>query len=130
MLGIIAAVSALQALVLVGVGVGGFIAYRRAMTLMNDLEARQIAPLRVKVDGILADVKSVTARVSHQTERVDHAIAGTMEKVDVTAERVKSTVMDKIHQATGVVRGVRAVVMSLLTSDPRPKPPVTAAGRL
>ncbi|MGB2716407.1 MAG: hypothetical protein WBC51_19650 [Vicinamibacterales bacterium] len=130
MLGIMAAVSVLEALVLIGVAVGAFLAYRRVMTLLNDLEARQIAPLRVKVDGILADVKSVTARVSQQTERVDHAISGTMERVDDTAERVKSTVMDKVHHAIGIVRGVRAVIMSIISSESRPKPPATAAGRL
>ena len=130
LIGIIAGVSVFLALVGIGVAIAGFMAYRRVMTLVNDLEARQIAPLRAKVDGILADVKSVTARVSHQTERVDHAIAGTMERVDDTAERMKSTLMDKVHQATGIVRGVRAVIVSLLTSDARPKPPATAAGRL
>lgn len=130
MLGIMAGVSVLQALVLIGVAIGGFMAYRRIMTLVNDLEARQIAPVRQQVDGILADVKSVTSRVSHQTERVDHAIAGTMDRVDDTAARVKSSVREKVYQATGVVRGVRAVIMSLLGSDSRPKPPATAAGRL
>lgn len=129
-LGVMAAVSVLEAIVLIGIAVGGFIAYRRVMQILTDLEARQIAPLRQKVDGILADVKSVTARVSHQTERVDHAIAGTMERVDETAERMKSTVRDKVHQATGIVRGVRAVIMSLLGNESRPKPPATAAGRL
>lgn len=130
MLGIMAAVSVLEALVLIGVAVGAFLAYRRVMTLLNDLEARQIAPLRVKVDGILADVKSVTARVSQQTERVDHAISGTMDRVDDTAERVKSTVREKVHYAIGIVRGVRAVMMSLLGNESRPKPPATAAGRV
>jgi hypothetical protein len=130
LLGIIAVASVLVALVIVGAAVGGFIAYRRAMTLVKDLEATQIAPLRAKVDEILADVKSVTSRLSHQTERVDNAIAGTMERVDDTAERVKSSVREKVHQATGVVRGIRAVLVSLLSSDSRPKPPATAAGRL
>ena len=51
---------------------------------------RQIEPLREKVDDILADVKTVTARVSQQTERVDHAISDTMGRVDDTAERVKT----------------------------------------
>src|ERR1044072_1754561 len=74
---IMAVVSVLQALLLVGIGIAGYLAYSRVMTLVNDLEARQIAPLREKVDAILADVKSVTARVSQQTERVDHAISGT-----------------------------------------------------
>jgi hypothetical protein len=116
--------------VLIGLGIGGFLVYRRVMTLVTDLEARQIEPLREKVDAILMDVKSVTARVSHQTERVDHAITGTMGRVDETAEQLKSTVMDKVNHAAGVVRGVRAAIVSLLQSDHRPKPPATAAGRL
>ena len=95
-------------------GVGGFMVYRRVMQTVTDLEARQIAPLREKVDGILADVRTVTARVSHQTERVDHAISGTMERVDETAERVKVSVVDKMNQAIGIARGVRAVIMSVM----------------
>jgi hypothetical protein len=129
LLGIMAAVSVLQALLLIGMGVGGFLMYRRVMQLVTDLEARQVAPLREKVDAILLDVKAVTARVSQQTERVDHAISGTMDRVDVTAERVRSSVRDKVAQATGVVRGVRAILMSILHQDSRPKPPATAAGR-
>jgi phage-related protein len=116
LLGIMAAVSVLQALVLIGAGVAGFLAYRRVMQLVNDLEARQIAPLREKVEAILGDVKTVTSRVSQQTERVDHAISGTMERVDETAERVRHSVRDKVSQASGVVRGVRAVIASILTS--------------
>jgi hypothetical protein len=127
---IMAAVSVLQALVLIGIAIGGFLAYRRVMVLVNDLEARQIAPLRVKVDGILEDVKTVTARVAEQTEKVDHAISGTMERVDHTAERVTTSVRDKVYQAIGMVRGVRAVVMSILGTNGRHEPPATAAGRV
>jgi len=81
------------------------------------------------VDAILVDVKAVTARVSQQTERVDHAISGTMERVDETAERVKSSVREKVAQATGVVRGLRGIIMSMMHQGPRPKPPAEAVGR-
>ena len=111
---IMAVVSVLQALLLIGIGVGGYLVYSRVTTLVTDLEARQIAPLREKADAILADVKAVTARVSQQTERVDHAISGTIDRVDDTAARVRACVHDKVSQAVGVVRGVRAVVASLL----------------
>jgi hypothetical protein len=114
---IMAVVSVLQALVLIGAGVAGYLAYSRVMTLVNDLEARQIAPLREKADAIMADVKSITARVSQQTERVDHAISGTIDRVDDTATRVRAGVHDKVSQAVGVVRGVRAVIMSLLQRE-------------
>jgi hypothetical protein len=117
LLGIMAAVSVLEALLLIGLGVGGFMVYRRVMQLVNDLEARQIAPLRDKVDSILLDVKTVTARVSEQTERVDHAISGTIHRVDETADRVKGSVRDKVNQAVGVARGIRAVIASLLGTE-------------
>ena len=129
-LAIMAIVSVLEALLLIGIGVAGFLAYRRVMTLVNDLETRQIAPVREKVEGILGDVKTVTARVSQQTERVNHAISGTMERVDDTAGRVKGSVREKVHQAVGMARGLRAVVMSILGHDGRHDPPTPAAGRV
>ena len=45
-------------------------------------------------------------------------------------EHLKSSVMDKVSSAVGVVRGVRAAIVSLLQTDHRPKPPAAAAGRL
>src|SRR5512132_156758 len=114
LLGIMAAVSVLEALLLVGIGIGGFMVYRRVMQLVTDLEARQIAPLREKVDAILLDVKAVTARVSSQTERVDHAISGTIHRVDETAGHLKYTVKDKVNQVVGMLRGIRAVITSII----------------
>lgn len=130
LLGIMAAVSVLEALVLIGIGIGGFMVYRRVMQLVADLEARQIAPIREKVDAILGDVKTVTARVSQQTERVDHAISGTIHRVDETADRVKGSVREKVYQAVGVVRGVRAVISSLMNGSTAQDEPVSAAGRM
>ena len=124
---IMAIVSVLEALLLIGMGVGGFLVYRRVMQLVTDLEVRQIAPLRAKVETILVDVKTVTAQVSHQTERVNHAISGTMERVDETAGRVTGSVRDKVNQAVGMARGIRAIVMSGLGHDTRHEPPAPAA---
>ena len=135
LLGIMAAVSVLQALVLIGAGVAGFLMYRRVTQLVTDLEARQVAPLRERVEAILADVKTVTSRVNQQTERVDQAINGTMDRVDETADRVRHSVRDKVNQATGVVRGIIAVVASVLRSagasdNEKPTGPAEAAGRI
>jgi len=114
---IMAVVGVLQALLVIGMGVGGYLLYSRATALIADLEARQIAPLREKVDAILTDVKGITARVGQQTERVDHAITGTIDRVDDTAYRVRMGVHDKVNQVVGMVRGVRAVIMSLLHKE-------------
>jgi hypothetical protein len=127
---IMAVVSVLEALLILAIGIGGFMIYRRVMALVNDLEARQIAPVREKVDAILGDVKAVTARVNQEAERVDQAIHGTIHRVDHTAEHLKSSMKDKVNHAAGVVRGVRAAIVSLLHSDGRPKPSATATGRL
>jgi hypothetical protein len=70
LLGIMAAASVLEGLLLIGLVVGGFVMYRRVMTLVTDLEARQVAPLREKVDAILTDVHAITARVSKQTASI------------------------------------------------------------
>jgi hypothetical protein len=137
MLGLIAAASVLQALLLLGFTVGGFILYRRLSKTatdltakLADLEARQLAPLSERVDAILVDVKAITARVNHRAERVDDAIAGTIERVDETAERVKHSIWDRVDHVAGVVRGVRAAIVSVLTSDSRDEPPAPAAGRV
>jgi len=74
LLGIMAAVSVLEALVVLGVGVMAYRLYSQTMTTVRELEARQIAPLvarvnalMTRVDTILGDVKEVTARVSDRT---------------------------------------------------------------
>ena len=127
LLGIMAAVSVLEALLLIGIGVGALVIYRRTMQLVADLETRQIAPIREKLEDILGDVKTVTARVNQQTERFDHAIAGTIHRVDETADRVRGSVREKVSQAVGVVRGVRAVISSLMNGHDEP---ASAAGRV
>jgi hypothetical protein len=120
LLGIMAGVSVVEALLLIFITISGFRVYRRVTELVGDLETRQIAPMRAKVDAILDDVKIVTARVNQQTERVDHAISGTIHRVDETADRVKGSVRDKVNQAVGVVRGMRAVIASLMTGNDQP----------
>jgi len=114
---IMASLAIFQSLLLLGISIGGYLIYSRVMTLVRDLETRQIAPLREKVDAILVDVKAVTERVAHRTGRVDDAVTGTIQRVDETAARVRAGVYDKVNQAAGVVRGIRAVIMTLLRSE-------------
>lgn len=118
-LGIMAVVAVLEALVVIGLGIGAFIAYRRVLALVNDLESRHVAPLTTKVNGILDDVKGITAKAQLQANRVDQAIAGTMDRVDVTAVRMKHSVMEQVARVTNVVRGVRAAVSSVVGGNGR-----------
>lgn len=114
---IMAAVSLFEALLLIGMGIAGYLMYARVTTLVNDLETRQIAPVRARVDAILADVQTVTSRVAHQTVRVDHAIADTIDRVDETAARMRAGVHDRVNQAAAVLRGIRAALAVLRRSE-------------
>ena len=120
LLGIMAAVSVLQALVLICVGVMAFRLYRQALQTVRDIEQRQVAPLVAhvtalvaKVDGIVGDVKDVTGRVTRQAERVDSAIHHTMHRVDETAAHVRDSAASRINQLMGLVHGVSCAVQGL-----------------
>ena len=115
-LGIMAAVSVLQALLVIGVAVGAFMAYRRVMALVATLEERHVAPAMLQVTAILDDVKVVTAKVKEETERVDHAIHSTFDRVDDTVDRVRMNDRAKTSRIIGMVRGARMAIESMLHS--------------
>jgi uncharacterized protein YoxC len=115
-LGIMAVVSALQGLLIIGMGVGGYLLYRKVMELVQGLEQRQVAPVMARVNAILDDVKVVSTKVKDEADRVDNAIRTTMDRVDDTADRVRSNVRDKTSRLVGIIRGVRVAVESMLQS--------------
>ena len=109
LLGIMAAVSVLQ-----------------AMRTVREIEQRQIAPLvarvntlMTRVDSILIDLREVTTRVSTRTERVDSAIQHTINRVDETASRVRSSVHSRVQQAFSLFYAARAVVDGFFHSGRR-----------
>ena len=126
LLGIMAAVSVLEALVIIGAGIGGLIVYRKitalvdqGMVLASGLEARQVAPVVMRVNAILDDVKDVTATVKSETERVDQAIHTTIDRIDDTADRVRSNVRAKTSRLVALVRGARMAIETALRSEVR-----------
>jgi len=62
-LGMIAIVSVVQILALAAVAWFGYRLYSRAMTLMNEVEARHIAPIAARANHVLDDVQQITARI-------------------------------------------------------------------
>jgi hypothetical protein len=115
-LGIMAAVSVLEGLVIIGMGVAGFLAYRRVMTLVNGLEERQVAPAMARVNAILDDVRSVSTTVRMEADRMDVAIRQAVTRVDDTADRVRSNVRAKTSRIVGFVRGARTAIETILRS--------------
>jgi len=116
LLGIMAAVSVLEALVLIGIAVAGYLVYSRLTALMKDLDERHVAPAMLRVNAILDDVKGVSATVRDETNRIDVAIRHTMDRVDDTADRVRSNVRQKTSRIVGLVRGARTAIESILSS--------------
>src|SRR4051794_24895440 len=105
LLGIMAAVSVLEALVIIGIGVAGFMAYRKVMEVVTGMGARRGAPAMLRVNAILEDVKAVSAKVKEEPERVDMAIPSTRDRIDPPADRVRSNVRAKTSRFVGFVRG-------------------------
>jgi len=119
LLGIMAAVSVLEALAIIGLGIAGFVVYRRVMDLVNGLETRQIAPAMGRLNAVLDDMRVVTAKIKDETERVDQAIHRTIDRVDDTADRVRSNVREKTSRVVGFVRGLRVALEGMLHSEAR-----------
>ncbi len=116
LLGIIAAVSVLEALVLIGVAYAGYRLYRQSQQVMRDVERQYVAPLAMRVNGVLDDVKDITTRVSAQTDRVDSAIRATIDRVDTTADRMRSGVTQRVGRAVAIARGVRTAMSAFIRS--------------
>lgn len=71
LLGVMAAVSLLEALTLIGLCIGGFLLYRRMIRVMAGIDERHVAPTVSRVNAILDDVKGVTSVVKDAAEGVD-----------------------------------------------------------
>jgi hypothetical protein len=117
LLGIMAVVSVLEGLLILAMGIGGWMAYRKVMLLVAGVEERQIAPVVARVNGILDEVQVVASTVRTDTERVEHAIRHTIGRVDHTANRVRADVRTKTSWVVGAVRGVRVALREILKAD-------------
>jgi len=122
LLGIMAAISIIEGLVLIGVGFAAFRIYKTAMTMVEGIEERQIAPAMAKVNMLLDQVNAVASTVRTDTERVELAIRQTIDRVDGTAHRVRDNVRSRASWIVGTIRGVRNALEHVLTSHGHHRP--------
>jgi len=115
MLAVMAAVSVLEALVIIGAGVAGYFAYKQVTTLVSGIEERQVAPAMIRVNAILDDLRAVSMKVKDETDRVDTAIRTTMDVVDDTTERVRTNVRAQTSRIVGIIRGARVALEHILS---------------
>jgi hypothetical protein len=123
MLAIIAAVSVLEAVVLMGVVVAAWRAYTRSMELVARAH-QQMSPLvdRVngladRIEGVAADVKDITARVATNTARAEAAVNAGVALVSYGIGGASASVGRNALRLYSVVRGVRAAFRSLAARD-------------
>jgi len=121
-LGILAVVSAIELIALLAAAWFGYRMYARAMTLLQDVEERQVTPAMARVNAILDDVKDVTSMVHEESDKVDQAIRGTLGRVDETADRVRATVQARSRRVLALIRGARVAIGTFLAARPRPRP--------
>lgn len=76
-LAIMAFTSALEALVIIGLGIALLVVYRRmtamyreVMRMIDTMDAKHVTPAMARVNAILDDVKEVTGEVRRDTDRV------------------------------------------------------------
>jgi len=74
LLGIMAAVSLLQGLAVLGAMLAGLLVYRRVMQVVSSIEERQIAPAAARVNAILDDVKGVTSTIRQKAGRLERVV--------------------------------------------------------
>jgi pyrimidine operon attenuation protein/uracil phosphoribosyltransferase len=73
-LGIMAFVSLLEAMTVIGIFAAGTLIVRRLIQVLNAIEERQVAPAVARVNGILDDVREVTSAVKTEAVELDRAI--------------------------------------------------------
>jgi methyl-accepting chemotaxis protein len=115
MLGILAAVSVLEAIVMAAMGIAGVLAFRRVMTVAVAIETH-MAPTIARLHAILDDVKGVTSRVREETERVDQAFHSTIDRLEDTADHVRSNARATASRVVGFIRGLRVVLESVMAT--------------
>ena len=113
---IIAIASAMQTLLLLAGAVAGWIAWRRTMSSIEQIEARHIAPISARVAAVVDDVHDVTARL----RRADEAMTHKLQEVGGAARFAKDVLAERMWPAVGIVRAVSAGLKAFSRPGPVP----------
>jgi hypothetical protein len=90
LLGIMAAVSVLEALAVIGIFLGAFLIYRKMVQVISAIEERQIAPAAARINAILDDIKDVTSTVKEEAGRAEWMLLRVINAVRRWRGRAKS----------------------------------------
>lgn len=126
LLGIMAAVSVLQAVVLTGVAAAAWKVYVRSLEALaaarRQVEpvAARVSELAERVDGIAGDVRDVTSRVASATARAESAVDSAAAVVGSGIGGATAAMARKTLLIYGIARGLRAAYRSFTRRDTEP----------
>jgi len=123
-LGILAVVSLLEFLMIVGAGLFAYKMYKQVMTTVETIERVHIAPLRARVDGILDEVQAVTEKVKHAQE----SVSDVFRHVTGTGTMVAGAVRSKAWPILGVIQGLRTAANTVMKNGKNDHPPAARYG--
>ena len=115
MLAIIAAVSVLQGLVLIGLGVAGWKIYKLASDTIREIDEKRVQPIAAKVNGLVDRAHQVTDKVHAITDKVQHRA----EKVEAALDTAKTEVSGTVQRVASAVSGLRGALVDALTTHER-----------
>ena len=130
-LGIMAVVSVLEALLVIGIGVGAFMAYRRVTAVVDGSRgpSDRADPREGRRDSRRRSCGDGERQPSDRTgSSRDHRHDGPGRRHRRSREGYREAT--RCSQAVGVARGISAVIMTLFGGDTRHEPPAPAAGRV
>jgi hypothetical protein len=81
LLGILAVVSLLEALAIIGFFLGAFLVYRRIARVIGGIEERRVAPTAARVNAILDDIKVVTSTVKDEAARAEWVVSRLVDSI-------------------------------------------------
>jgi hypothetical protein len=112
-LGILAVVSLLEFLMIVGAGVLAFRLYKEAMSTIQAIERVHIAPLRMRVDLLLDQVEIMTDTVKHAQE----SVSDTLRHVTGAGTLVAGAVRAKAWPILGIIQGLKSAANAIRKND-------------
>lgn len=101
---VLAVAGAVQTLLLLGGAVGAWLAWRRTMRTIDELEQRHLAPISARIAAVVDDLQDVTTRIRH----ADDLVKQRLQEVGGVARMAKDVIAERVWPAVGVVRAVSA----------------------
>ncbi len=120
-LGVLAVVSLLEFLMILGAAFMGLRLYHQVQTLIQQVERRHIEPLAARVNAAVEEVQELADRVKRADDRV-HEFA---ERVELVASRAVLLARWRVIPAVGLLRGARAAFRYFRQADRTPSGPTS-----